>query len=110
MSEGHNQCCIEETDRLFTIEEVAQLLSFTPKSIYQLVHRRVIPFTKISGALRFRKSDIDKWIEDNTYAPQPKEKKKDFVRVARLHRRQISKNLTDIDRAVEHSRRKYMES
>jgi excisionase family DNA binding protein len=93
-------------DRLLTVEEVAQLIQFAAKSIYQLVHRRKIPYIKISGALRFRRSDIETWIEENTFKPQLKTKSE---KVSRPKARKSSRKLTDVDRIVEQSRRKYLD-
>lgn len=103
------QCLIEDGERLLTVEEVAHLISFSEKSIYQLVHRRVIPYTKISGALRFRSSDIAAWIEENTFKPQSREKNKDAVGIHRPRPRQGSRTLSEMDRIVEQTRRKYLE-
>jgi len=105
-------CCLKEADRLLTVGEVARLISFSEKSIYQLVHRRVIPYTKVSGALRFRKSDITAWIEDNTFTPQPREcrKQSGATRTGRPRRRPAARMPTDMDRIVDQARSKYLES
>ncbi len=36
-------------------------------SIYKLVYRKAIPYTKIGGALRFDKDKIITWINQNSY-------------------------------------------
>lgn len=51
-------------DNLITPEEVASILRMSKSSIYRIIEKRQIPFYKISGSLRFRKSDIDKYIDD----------------------------------------------
>jgi excisionase family DNA binding protein len=110
-SDNPGRCSIKDGERLLTVEEVAQLISFSEKSIYQLVHRKVIPYTKISGALRFRSSDIAAWIEENTFKPQSKEKKKEKdTGMDRPRPRQGSRSLSEMDRIVEQTRRKYLES
>ena len=63
-----------DKDRLQTVEEVAQFIRFSAKSIYQLVHRGRIPYIKISGALRFKTSDLEIWLEENTFRPQVNDK------------------------------------
>jgi excisionase family DNA binding protein len=110
LSDSCNQCSIIDADRLLTVGEVAQLICFSEKTIYQLVHRKRIPYTKISRALRFKKSDIERWIEDNTYQPQAKDKKKVVGRMNIPQPKQGSRTVTDVDRMVEQSRRKYLES
>ena len=55
-------------DKLLTIDEVAHYLNVEKKeTIYQWVHKRVIPFIKINGKLRFSEQDIEKWIKNNTF-------------------------------------------
>lgn len=50
---------------LLTAEEVASILKVQKRYIYQLKAEHKIPFVIIGkGALRFRKVDIEKWIED----------------------------------------------
>lgn len=95
-----------DTNRLQTVEEVAQLIRFSAKSIYQLVHRGKIPYVKISGALRFRRSDLETWLEENTFKPQAKIK---GDRTSRPKARKGSRMLTDVERMVEQSRTKYLD-
>lgn len=53
-----------------TIPEVAEYLKLTEKTAYRLAAEGKIPGFKIGGSWRFRKADIDEWIE-----LQKKEKK-----------------------------------
>ena len=43
-------------------KEVARLLGYTEGSIRVKVCRRDIPYLKIGGKLRFRRSEIEQWI------------------------------------------------
>jgi len=43
---------------LLTIAEVAQLLTISIPSVRRLQQRRLIPFIKVGGSVRFTKSDI----------------------------------------------------
>ena len=52
---------------LIKIKEVAGMLSMNQTSIYKLVYRKAIPYTKIGGALRFDKDKIIAWINQNSY-------------------------------------------
>lgn len=52
------------TNNLITPEELASLLRMSKPSVYRLIEKRKIPFYKISGSLRFKISDIKKYIED----------------------------------------------
>ena len=51
-----------ETD-IITIDEVATYLKLKLKTAYHLTAKGDIPGFKVGGSWRFRKSDIDKWIE-----------------------------------------------
>ena len=46
-----------------TIREVAEYLKLTDKTAYRLAAEGKLPGFKVGGAWRFRKKDIDEWIE-----------------------------------------------
>jgi excisionase family DNA binding protein len=46
-----------------TIKELAAYLKMAEKTLYRLAANGDVPGFKIGGAWRFRKSEIDKWIE-----------------------------------------------
>jgi excisionase family DNA binding protein len=49
----------------WTVTDLAEHLKVSPKTIYDWVHRRVIPFHKLRGRLvRFRPSEIEKWLSN----------------------------------------------
>lgn len=51
---------------LWDIEEVAAYLKVPVNSIYKMTARKArtpIPHVRLSGRLRFRKADIDRWLE-----------------------------------------------
>ena len=50
-------------ERLLTVQEICELLQVPISYIYSLTHRRMIPYIKIHGHLRFRQSDIADWLE-----------------------------------------------
>ncbi|MEQ8164717.1 MAG: helix-turn-helix domain-containing protein [Alphaproteobacteria bacterium] len=54
-----------QTD-IMTIKEVAEYLKLTEKTAYRLAAERKIPGFKVGGAWRFRRSEIDEWIERKT--------------------------------------------
>lgn len=51
-----------DTD-IMTIREVAEYLKLTDKTAYRLAAEGKLPGFKVGGAWRFRKADIDLWIE-----------------------------------------------
>ncbi len=48
---------------LLNIREVAELLRVGDKTIYTLVQNGELPGFKVGGQWRFKRSDIDTWIE-----------------------------------------------
>lgn len=54
------------SDDIMTIREVAQFLRLTEKTAYRYALEGVIPGFKVGGAWRFRKSDLEQWIDSQT--------------------------------------------
>lgn len=52
-----------EPDTIFTVEGLAGYLQVSPKWVYERTHLKEIPFYKIGGLCRFRKKDIDRWLD-----------------------------------------------
>ncbi len=52
--------------RLLTVKETSEYLGVTPGSLYQMVHRRTIPFVKMGKVLRFDIRRLDEYIDQNT--------------------------------------------
>ena len=50
-------------EKWMTVDDVAEYLQVSKESIYKLAQRRKIPAAKILSQWRFRKADIDKWVE-----------------------------------------------
>lgn len=62
-------------DRYMTVEEVAQYLGFKKQTIYDKIHDKQIPFHKIGlKAVRFKREEIDAWIE------QQKERERSYLK------------------------------
>lgn len=56
---------------VLTIREVADLLRIGEKTAYTLVQNRELPGFKVGGQWRFRRSDIEAWIERQTRPASP---------------------------------------
>ena len=54
-----------ETD-IMTIKELAEYLKLKEKNAYKLAAEGEIPGFKIGGSWRFKKSEIDKWITEQS--------------------------------------------
>jgi excisionase family DNA binding protein len=50
-------------EKLMTIEEVAGVLQLSVKTIRRYVAGREIPYHKLKMTVRFRPSEIERWIE-----------------------------------------------
>ena len=75
------------TKEIMTVEELADYLDLAESTIYQKVHEKSIPYSKIKNLLRFPKKLIDEWLEQNTVYPEPDM----FEEFARWHSRYLFK-------------------
>ena len=50
-------------DEILTLAEVAQLLKVADKTVYTMAQRGEIPAFKVRGQWRFKRADLDQWIE-----------------------------------------------
>lgn len=53
----------QSEDVMFTLEALCQYLHVEPDWVYKRTARKEIPCIKAGGLLRFRKKDIDRWLE-----------------------------------------------
>jgi len=51
------------SDEILTLPEVAILLKVAEKTVYTMVQRAEIPGFKVRGQWRFKRVDLDGWIE-----------------------------------------------
>ena len=49
---------------ILTLEEVAQYLRLKPQTIYKWAQEKRIPAAKLGKEWRFRKSVLDRWLDD----------------------------------------------
>ena len=49
---------------ILTLEEIASYLRLTPQTIYKWAQEKRIPGAKLGKEWRFRKSIIDRWLDD----------------------------------------------
>ncbi len=55
-------------DEIFTVKTLSTYLHVRTKKIYDMTHLNEIPFLKVGRGLRFRKSEIDSWLQES-YTP-----------------------------------------
>ena len=51
-------------EQILTLQELSAHLKIAPKTLYGYAQRGTIPGIKIGSAWRFRKADIDAWLEE----------------------------------------------
>ena len=56
---------VNSGDKLLNMDETASLLGVKKSTIYSLCMRKTIPFVKIGRLNRFRRQDLDKWIDEH---------------------------------------------
>ena len=52
-------------DEILTLKEVAQYLKLAEKTAYRLAAEGKLPGFKVGGSWRFKRQDMETWIEDN---------------------------------------------
>jgi excisionase family DNA binding protein len=58
-----------EDDHLLDVREAAAILDLTPSTLYQWAYERRIAYVKLGGALRFRRSAIERLIDLSEVRP-----------------------------------------
>jgi len=53
-------------EKLLTVEEIAEYLNLKPSTIYQWTHQGFIPYIKLGSRVRFRTTQIEKWLEEKS--------------------------------------------
>lgn len=51
---------------LMNVDEIAEYLGIKPKTVYNWVSAEKIPVTKVGGRDKFRKAEIDNWLDQQT--------------------------------------------
>jgi excisionase family DNA binding protein len=59
------------SNEILTIEEVAAYLRLTPQTIYKWAQEKRIPAVKLGKEWRFRKSILDRWLDDQIMGREP---------------------------------------
>ncbi|KJF97234.1 methylation-associated defense system helix-turn-helix domain-containing protein MAD1 [Photobacterium leiognathi] len=55
-------------DQILTLKEVATYLKLAEKTAYRLASEGKLPGFKVGGSWRFKKDDLEKWIESQKHA------------------------------------------
>ncbi len=52
-------------DQILTLKEVAAYLKLAKKTAYRLASEGKLPGFKVGGSWRFKREDLEAWIEEN---------------------------------------------
>ncbi len=52
-------------EEIMTLKEVAEYLKLKERTIYKWVQQAKIPASKLGSTWRFRKTEIDEWMQEN---------------------------------------------
>lgn len=55
---------------LMTTNEAARYLRYSPSYMRKLVMLKKLPFVKLDGAVRFRKEDLDEYVDRHLVVPE----------------------------------------
>jgi excisionase family DNA binding protein len=58
---------IKIVNEWLTVAQLCELLSIGRTTAYQLIAEHTIPAVRIGRAIRVRKTDVEKWLEENRY-------------------------------------------
>ena len=53
------------TIELLTPDEVARMLKISKAGVYRLIEKRLVPFSKVMGSIRFDRKDIMSYLKNN---------------------------------------------
>jgi excisionase family DNA binding protein len=56
------------SDEILTLPEVAQLLKVAEKTVYSMAQKGLLSAFKVGGQWRFKRADLDQWMEDQKAA------------------------------------------
>lgn len=62
-----------QIERLWTFKDVAIYLHTTRQNIYKLIKEDKFPRIEMGGRIRFRKSDVDAWLEERKVVREDKD-------------------------------------
>lgn len=61
----------DQEGEILTLDEVAAYLKAGKRTVYRLAQEGKLPAFKLGGTWRFRRSDLERWIAENTIKQKP---------------------------------------
>jgi excisionase family DNA binding protein len=71
-----------DSSAAMTVRDVAVYLNVDEKTVYRLANRADLPGFKVAGTWRFKREDIDHWIEERKASPSTRGRKRKRARSA----------------------------
>ena len=68
---GNNMSMTGPDGEILTLEEVAAFLKAGKRTVYRFAQNGEIPAFKLGGTWRFRRSELESWIEANSNQRKP---------------------------------------
>lgn len=56
-----------DEQRLMTLDEVADYLQLSPKTVYRMVQAKKVPCFRLGRQWRFRRDQLDQWLMQQAY-------------------------------------------
>lgn len=72
-------------DEIMTLQEVAEYLKLSERTIYGYAQKDILPGIKIGSAWRFRRSELDKWLEEQRSLTESSASRKKVARQEESH-------------------------
>lgn len=60
---------VNESNEIWTVNEVAEYLRMNPMTIYRLAQQGRLPASKVLGCWRFKRQEIESWLKDQEFQP-----------------------------------------
>ncbi len=54
-------------EKLLTIQQVSDLLQVSRSLVYKWVHYDFVPYVKIGSVLRFKESELNRWLKNKEH-------------------------------------------
>ncbi len=64
----------DSSGEILTLEEVAAFLKAGKRTVYRFAQNGDIPAFKLGGTWRFRRSELERWIDENSNQHPPAKK------------------------------------
>lgn len=62
--DSNMQCEMSPSKRVYTVDEIALILSVSKKSVYELIKEEKFNTVRIGSAIRVSKKSFDEWLDN----------------------------------------------